>query len=241
MLKLKNISKTYNKLTPSPLVALDSVSLSLSAGSWTYVIGGNGSGKSTLLKIINKELAPDIGEILFTHENDVVYIDQSTIKNLIPSMTVYENLLFGLTSEGMHPNLTLYSQKTFRSKISYILKDFDISMEKRLDEQVRFLSGGEQQLIVAARIILSRPRTILMDEFTSSLDQKWAPLILNKLKQFATANNALVIAVTHDFSQIRKFGDRLVLLHKGQVKADYENSEFDFSPPSVLKLFYEQN
>lgn len=241
MLEIKDIHITFNKNTNNAVDALKNISLRLYEHEWTYIIGGNGSGKSTLLKIVNQELIPDKGELLFNNynPNEVLFIDQVTIKNLVASMTVYENLIFGLKKDGMYPNFKSYSQRRYRNKITGILEEFDIGLERRLNEQVKFLSGGEQQIIVASRIMLSSPKILLMDEFTSSLDQKWAPFILKKLKNFVLENNIMVLAVTHDYSQIQNVGDRLIMLRRGRIFADKKKSDFDFSTKSVSNLFYE--
>jgi putative ABC transport system ATP-binding protein len=242
MLELKNVYLTFNKNTGNSIEALHELNLVFKEHEWTYIIGGNGSGKSTLLKIINQELIPDTGELLLNNFNpkDISFVDQLTIKNLIPSMTVYENLIFGLKEYGMKPNLKFYSQKNFRNKAFEALGEFNIGLEKRLNEQVKFLSGGEQQIVVATRITLSNPRILLMDEFTSSLDQRWAPFILQKLKNYVIENDIMVLAITHDYSQIQNIGDRLIMLKNGSVYADKMKNSFDFSTQSVLNLFYEK-
>ena len=79
-----------------------------------------------------------------------------------------------------------------------------------------------------------------MDEFTSSLDQKWAPFILKKLKDYSVANNIMVIAVTHDFSQIESIGDRVIMLKNGRIIEDVKQNTFDFTTKSILNLFYEK-
>ncbi len=241
MLELKNINISFNKNTENEIDALSNVNLEFHEHEWSYIIGGNGSGKSTLLKIINKELIPDNGELKFNSykPSDVLFIDQTTIRNLVPSMTVYENLIFALKSNGMHPNFRLFKNKNYKETVIEKLKEFNIRLEKRINEQVKFLSGGEQQIIVASRIMLSNPRILLMDEFTSSLDQKWAPFILEKLKKYVKENNIMVLAVTHDYSQIHNIGDRLIMLKNGKVFADKNKDSFDFTTQSVLNLFYE--
>jgi putative ABC transport system ATP-binding protein len=241
MLELKNIHISFNKNTDNKIDALNNVNLEFHEHQWSYIIGGNGSGKSTLLKIINKELIPDKGELIFNSykPTDVMFIDQTTIKNLVPSMTIYENLIFALKNNGMKPNFRLFQNKNYKEIVTDKLKEFNIGLEKRINEQVKFLSGGEQQIIVASRIMLSNPRILLMDEFTSSLDQKWAPFILEKLKKFITVNNIMVIAVTHDYSQIQNIGDRLIMLKNGRVFADKKKENFDFTTQSILNLFYE--
>ena len=242
MIELKNINKTFNKNAENEVKALNEITIAFNPKEWTYIIGGNGSGKSTLLKIINQELTPDKGELLFNEytKNDLFFVDQTTLKNLVPAMSIYENLIFGLRNEGIFPNLNFYTQKKYKQKIIDILKDFNLGLENRLDEQVRFLSGGEQQIIVAARILLSKTKILLMDEFTSSLDQKWAPFILQKLKNNVIANNIMVITVTHDFSQIESIGDRVIMLKNGRIIEDVKQNTFNFTTKSILNLFYEK-
>lgn len=242
MIELKNINKTFNKNAENEVKALNELTIAFNPKEWTYIIGGNGSGKSTLLKIINQELTPEKGELFFNEytKNDLFFVDQTTLKNLVPAMSIYENLIFGLRNEGIFPNLNFYTQKKYKQKIIDILKDFNLGLENRLDEQVRFLSGGEQQIIVAARILLSKSKILLMDEFTSSLDQKWAPFILQKLKNNVMANNIMVIAVTHDFSQIESIGDRVIMLKNGRIIEDVKQNTFNFTTKSILNLFYEK-
>ena len=240
MLELKNIYFTFNKNSNSAIEALHDVSLVFKEHQWTYIIGGNGSGKTTLLRVINQELIPERGELKLNSfsKNDILFVDQVTLVNLIPSMTVYENLIFGLREQGMRPNFNLYSRKEFRIRVIEVLKQFKIGLEKRLNEQIKFLSGGEQQIIVASRIMLSNPKILLMDEFTSSLDQKWAPFILQKLKNFVVQNNIMILAVTHDYNQIENIADRLILLKKGIVCKDIESTEKTLSRDYVLSVFY---
>ena len=242
MLELKDISLVFNKNSNSSIEALNDINISFNEREWTYIIGGNGSGKSTLLKVINKELMPDSGEVLYNDcsMDDILLIDQVTSKNLVVTMTVYENLIFGLKKEGMLLNLNFYQQKRYRQRVLEILTCFNLGLENRLNEQVRFLSGGEQQILVAARIMLSNPKILLMDEFTSALDQKWAPFILHKLKTYVVENKIMVIAITHDYNQINNTGDRLLMLKNGKIIADKKNNDFDFSTLSILNLFNER-
>lgn len=144
MLELKDINIAFNKNTVNEIQALNEISLQFQEHEWTYIIGGNGSGKSTLLKIINKELIPDKGELKFNSykPSDVLFIDQTTIKNLVPSMTVYENLIFALKNHGMYPNFSLYGNKAYKEIVIDKLKEFNIGLDYRINEQVKFLSGG---------------------------------------------------------------------------------------------------
>lgn len=242
MIKLSDISITFNKTSNYPIEVLKNVSLTFLENEWTFIIGGNGSGKTTLLKIINQTYIPDEGEIVFTNIslNDILYIEQATFKNIVPSMTIYENLVFGLKNEGMLPNLDSYHKKVYKEKIINVLRVFELGLEKRLNEQIRFLSGGEQQIIVASRIMLSNPKVLLMDEFTSALDQKWAPFILRKLREFTRDNNIIVIAITHDYSQIDNIADRVILLKRKTIGKDITTKEHNFTRDYILSIFYEK-
>ena len=242
MIKLSDISITFNKTSNYPIEVLKNVSLTFLENEWTFIIGGNGSGKTTLLKIINQTYIPDEGEIVFTNIslNDILYIEQATFKNIVPSMTIYENLVFGLKNEGMLPNLDSYHKKVYKEKIINVLRVFELGLEKRLNEQIRFLSGGEQQIIVASRIMLSNPKVLLMDEFTSALDQKWAPFILRKLREFTRDNNIIVIAITHDYSQIDNIADRVILLKRKIIGKDITTKEHNFTRDYILSIFYEK-
>ena len=116
MLKIQNINKTFNQNTSNSIEAIKDVSISFQTNEWTYIIGGNGSGKTTLLKIISGELKPDGGNISLDgfSPKDMFFIDQKTIINLVPAMTIYENLIFGLSHKGMIPNFKMYKNKYFK-------------------------------------------------------------------------------------------------------------------------------
>lgn len=240
MIQLKNISVTFNKQALNPIEVLKSVSLSFDKNEWTFIIGGNGSGKSTLLKVINQGITPDNGSVIYRDllPQDVLLVDQATVNNVIPAMTIYENLVFAFSYGNTTPTLRFYRSTTFKRKIMDVLSEFNLGLESRLDEQVRFLSGGEQQIIVASRIMLCKPKFLLMDEFTSALDQKWGPFILNKLKSFATDNEISIIAVTHDYNQIEPVGDRVLLLKDGLIFKDVSSSEEILTRNYILSIFY---
>jgi putative tryptophan/tyrosine transport system ATP-binding protein len=246
-LNLCNISKIYNRCT-----VLSSININLNDNHWSYIVGGNGSGKTTLLKIIMGEIKPDSGKLFFDEEditktdsyrraNKFQYIEQETKNNLINSMTVYENLIFGINNgNSIFPNFKLYKKEVIKENIIKILSAFSLDLELRLNEQVRFLSGGERQSIVAAKIMLNKPKVLLLDEFTSSLDQKTAPMTLRLLKSYTSENNIAVIIVTHDYSYIEETGDRVILLDNGIIKGDYSKDKYRLTEQFILSKFHER-
>jgi putative ABC transport system ATP-binding protein len=250
---LENITKTYCNGTKHHRPVLKPVSLEFKTPSWTYIIGGNGSGKTTLLKIISGDIFPDSGNVLlngirvnkrslYQRAHSFYYIEQDTGKNLVSSMTIFENLILSLnTNVSFIPNFRLFRRKKVRQKIKNALKIFSLGLEDRLDTQVRLLSGGERQAIVAAKIMFVQPRFLLLDEFTSALDQKVAPMILKFLKSYSSEHGIAVILVTHDYSIIEETGDRVILLEDGQVKRDYNSEHYKLTEHFILDEFHERN
>ena len=134
-LKLDNISKKFNQGQIDEIVALDDISMEFYAGEWVYVVGGNGSGKSTLLKVINADIKADSG-ILFNNCSTSTYLLESdTMSNLIPKMTIYENLLLSTSSSPLFPRLKFFSKKERKAYFVEILSQFKLGLEKRLHEQ----------------------------------------------------------------------------------------------------------
>ncbi|OFY31001.1 MAG: hypothetical protein A2275_15165 [Bacteroidetes bacterium RIFOXYA12_FULL_35_11] len=251
MLLLKNISVTFNKESQFQLKALSDIDIEFHSNDWTYIIGGNGSGKSTLLKIISGELKTDTGEIRLNNKtinnipfhkraDKILFIEQDITKNLVGSMTVYENLVLGSEQNVFVSEFFPYKQKKQLNKIKELLSEFGLGLENRVNQQVRFLSGGEQQVVVTARIMLRKPQIILMDEFTSALDQKIAPLIIKKIKDFVTASQISVIAVSHDYSIIKDTGDRVIILANGKITHDISKGMHELTEKFILDKFYER-
>jgi len=176
LLSLENVSKSFGLVR-----ALDSISLKFISGTWTYVIGGNGSGKSTLLKVISGDYPVDSGSISFSNReayirdfhrlsmcrrsNWMMFLEQDTVRNLAPSMTIYENVILGREIHGSGWPLSGYTTTKRKEEVTSILKKFNLGLEERLHEQVRFLSGGEQQCVVIARILYHQPRILLISEY----------------------------------------------------------------------------
>jgi len=239
---LTGVSKRFSVGSDREVVALQDVSLICRAAEWTYIVGGNGSGKSTLLRVISGELAPDEGSVVYrteVQERGIVYVEQGAAPNLVLTMTVYENLV--ISALGCHsrfPGLQQYHRPDLRARFSDVLAQFGMGIENRLEDQVGLLSGGQQQAVVAARVLLVKPSVILLDEFTSALDKRTAPVILSILKQTARSAGAAIVAVTHDFHWIESTGDRVVVMDGGRIKSVVHRTEHPLTVQSVMEASY---
>ena len=247
-LYLRGVRKSFRQTD-----ALRDFTLDFLRNQWYFIIGGNGSGKSTLLKVISGEIKPEKGDVnyydLKAYQSENInklsqyqrsrfmyYVDQNSADNLVGSMTIYENMAL-LNNNKFLPGLGPYKTREMTDRVKEVLWPFGLGLELRLNEQVRHLSGGERQCIVAAKVMLSNPEILLMDEFTSSLDHKISPLVMNALKDFTIKNEITVIVVTHDFSSIEKYCDKLILLESGRIAGFYDSKKNSLSEEFVKKEF----
>jgi putative ABC transport system ATP-binding protein len=239
---LTGIGKRFAAGSDREVVALQGVTLTCRAAEWTYIVGGNGSGKSTLLRIISGELTPDEGSVEHLPEvqtRGIVYVEQGAAPNLVLTMTVYENLVISaLRNRGRFPGLQQYRRSDLRARFSDVLAQFGMGIENRLEDQVGLLSGGQQQAVVAAQVLLLKPSLILLDEFTSALDKRTAPVILSILQQTARSVGAAIVAVTHDFHWIESTGDRVVVMDGGRIKSVLHRTEHALTAQHVMEASY---
>lgn len=220
MVKLTNISRTYNKGTPDAVEALKGVSLEVNEGESLAVMGVSGSGKSTLLHIIGCLDKADEGSFEFDGEDVSRKLsDQlSRIRNekigfvlqdygLIPDKTALENIMFPLAfSKGV----SYGEMKRQAKKISEFVGIAELNRKR-----VSRLSGGQQQRVAIARAIVNSPKLILADEPTAALDHKTADRIMELLLSLVNEGRTLII-VTHD-KRIADMCSRTVYISDGVI------------------------
>ena len=218
---IEGVSKRFQPGMANEIVALDDIRLDVLAGEWTYIVGGNACGKTTMLRAIFGQYEVDSGEIKFPSSPDtpsLFLVESAGQIDLIPSMTVYENLLLTNPTGGRFPSLRRYMNTLNRKRFEEVLSKFQLGLEHRLNDQVAGMSGGQQQAIVAAKVLLCGASIVLLDEFTSALDKKTAPIILQTLREYATKNAVTIVAVTHDYHWISDTADRVVVMENGAIK-----------------------
>jgi len=233
MIEFRNVSVIYNKNQDGEKIALSDLSLTIEKGQWCNLLGQNGSGKSTLLNLLAGELAPTSGDICIDGRSILkdsqalrartfFFVEQDTRANLVPSMTIEENLIIAACSSSF-PGFTLANRKNHRSRIQDALAKVDMGLEHRIGTQVRSLSGGERQALVIAKALLMAAPVLLLDEFLAAMDPKAGPQLLRIVKNLAKKEWLTVILVTHNLEQVfmdPQQKDRVVLLRNGKVDQD---------------------
>lgn len=220
ILEVKNLSKIYGK-DETKVVALDNVSFSVKQGEFVAIIGPSGSGKSTLLHILGGVDVPTKGSVII-NETDISTLDETNLAifrrrqigliyqfyNLIPILTVEENLTLPLLLDGRKPN-----QKIIDSLVK------TLGLENRLKHLPSQLSGGQQQRVSIGRALMNNPALMLADEPTGNLDSENTKEIISLLKKFNKENNQTLIVITHD-ERIALAADRVIAIEDGRITRD---------------------
>jgi putative ABC transport system ATP-binding protein len=229
MLQITNVTKSFNGVFEP---VLKEINLSLEEGEFCTVIGANGSGKSTLLKIISGEYSADSGEIM--RNSDVSQVVQDVNRGTIPSMTMLENIVL---SQMKTPCFSFY--KRCKNNVLGRIKSLGIGLEKFVDQPLGVLSGGQRQAIATLMAIISGNKILLLDEHTSALDPQMQVLLMEYTVQSIRRQRLTTLMVTHNMEDAVKYGDRLIIMHKGRIVADLKGSEkSELKTHSLLELFH---
>lgn len=247
MLQIKNISKTFNNPYGSPNTVFKNLSLTINKGEFVSIIGSNGTGKSTLLNIISGFINEVHGDILLDG-NSIMKLPEHKKTQLIsrvfqdpslgtcPFMTVRENLSLAL-NKGSLLNL----KKCLRHKtevIETLLEDISLDLKKYLDVQVKYLSGGQRQALSLIMSTITNPKILLLDEHTAALDPKTSNEIIDLTNKIVKEKNITTLMVTHNLKHAIEYGDRLIMLHKGEVILDISGEEkLNLAIEDILEKF----
>lgn len=235
MLKLQDISVTFNEGTPDEKKALKSINLELEKGEFVTVIGGNGAGKSTLMNVISGILTPDVGDVWINGQK-VTYLPeykraayigrvfQDPMAGTAPSMTIEENLAIAY-SRIKKRKLKLGVTKKRREYFKELLLTLNLGLEDRLNAKVGLLSGGERQALSLLMATFTEPDILLLDEHTAALDPSRAELITRLTEEVVKKYSLTTLMVTHNMQQALDLGDRLFMMDAGQIIFDVRGEE----------------
>lgn len=220
ILEIKNLSKIYGK-GETEVKALDNVSFSVDKGEFVAIIGPSGSGKSTLLHILGGVDNATSGSVVIGG-TEISQLDETALAifrrrqigliyqfyNLIPILTVEENMTLPLLLDGRTPS---------KQQLDLLVKK--LGLENRLDHLPSQLSGGQQQRVSIGRALLNNPALLLADEPTGNLDSENSKEIVQLLRQFNKEYNQTVIIITHD-ERIALAADRVIAIEDGKITRD---------------------
>ena len=248
MIELKDISQTFDNGVEINHV-LKSVSLTVPEGQFVTLIGGNGAGKSTLFNIINGNISPTSGYILFdgkdiqrTSHNAraalIARVYQDPNVGVCPDLTIAENMAIAYTRgkwRGLQWAIRKKDIVFFKEKLA----EFDLGLENMLRKKASLLSGGQRQVVTLLMATLQKPKLLLLDEHTAALDPRIAKQVMGITKKLVEEQKITTIMISHNMSDAIVYGDRLIMLNSGEIDMDVSGSEKQALTPAELITRFE--
>lgn len=249
MLVLEKVVKYFFRGTVNEVLALNKLDLIVERADFITIIGSNGAGKSTMLSCLAGSILPDAGRVVLS-DRDVSrwpewkrarYIGrvfQDPLKGTSASLSIEENLALAMRRgkpRGFGQGVKARDRDLFRDR----LQELGLGLENRLKDQVGLLSGGQRQALTMLMATMLRPEVLLLDEHTAALDPKTAQQILELTQRLVESQKLTTLMVTHNMRQAIALGNRLVMLHQGEVILDVEgDAKKNLTVDDLLQRFY---
>jgi putative ABC transport system ATP-binding protein len=235
MLQLKGVSKTFFAGTVNERKALRGIDLWLKPGDFVTVIGSNGAGKSTLLNVIAGALSPDAGVIAIDGKDvtkrpehrraaQIARVFQDPQAGTSPHLSIEQNLAIAL-KRGKPRGLGGGVGRERRARFAQELTALDLGLEHRLRTRVGMLSGGQRQALSLLMASFTRPEILLLDEHTAALDPERAELVTQLTHTVVTEGALTALMVTHNMAQALRLGNRLLMMHEGEVVLELDAAQ----------------
>ena len=225
ILETKALHKHYGS-GETEVRALDGVDLTVEKGEFAAVVGTSGSGKSTLLHMLGGLDRPTSGSVsvdgkdIFSLKDEALTIFRRRKigfvfqnYNLVPVLSVYENIVLPIQLDGQKPDAAYVDQ---------IVET--LGLEKKLQNLPNNLSGGQQQRVAIARALAAKPAIILADEPTGNLDSKTSQDVMALLKITSQKVAQTIVMITHN-EEIAQTADRIIRIEDGKIRSSRKSKE----------------
>jgi putative ABC transport system ATP-binding protein len=249
MIELKNVSIVFNQGTVNENQALSNINLRVKEGDFITIIGSNGAGKSTLFNTIAGTLIPSQGSI---NVNDRNVTRDPEYKRARYIGRIFQNPLLGTASNmSLEDNMMITYKKGFKwlkRSLSNKMREYfrtelvqlKMGLEGRMKENLVMFSGGQRQALTLLMMVLSKPALILLDEHTAALDPKNAEIVLELTDKFIKEYKLTSMMITHNMSHAIEFGNRLLMMDKGEIIFDVEGeAKKELTVEKLIEKFHE--
>ncbi len=235
MLELKNLCKYYNPGTVNEMCLFQDFSLAIDNNEFVSVVGSNGSGKTSMLNLICGSIPLDSGKIImngeditklkeFKRQRRIGRVFQNPAMGTCPSMTILENMSMA-DNKGKSFNLTMGTNKKRMDYYRQELGKLKLGLEDKMNVKVGSLSGGQRQALSLLMSTMSPIEFLILDEHTAALDPKTAELIMELTDKVVKEKKLTTIMVTHNLRYAVEYGNRLIMMHQGEVVIDKAREE----------------
>lgn len=250
MLELQNIHKVFNEGTVDEAVLFRDFNFAVQEGEFVSVIGSNGSGKTTMLNLICGADRAEEGRILFRGK-DITELSEYKRARFIgrvfqdpkvgtcAGLTVLENMALA-ENKGKSFGLGFAINKKRIDAYRSLLEECEMGLENRMQVKVGSLSGGQRQALALVIANMSRIELLILDEHTAALDPKSSERMMYLTQKLVERRGITTIMVTHNLRYAVEYGDRLVMMHEGQVIRDLRGeAKKRTQVQDLLDTFYE--
>jgi putative ABC transport system ATP-binding protein len=249
MISVEGCSKYFHRYSVNETLALDGIDLEVADGDFITIIGSNGAGKSTLLNAIAGSFFLDSGSITigtrdvtkwpeFKRAKLIARVFQDPLLGTCPSATIEQNMALALRRgqrRGLRPGVRGRDRVRFEKELEKI----GLGLERRLQDRVGLLSGGQRQALTMVMATLVRPEVLLLDEHIAALDPKTAAQILALTDEIVCSQRLTTLMITHNMKHALRFGNRLVMFHQGRVVFDVDGEDkARLTVDDLLQKFY---
>lgn len=232
MLRLINVSKTFNPGTEDEKKALENINITVNDGDFISIIGANGAGKSTLFNAVCGSFLTDSGRIIlngrditmlpeFKRAKVIGRLFQDPMKGSAPNMSIEENLALAAGKGGWLSRVSKSDKEEFREKLALL----GMGLENRMKQQVGSLSGGQRQALTLMMATINTPQLLLLDEHTAALDPATAEKVIEITKRTVAESNITCLMITHNMQSALDLGNRTVMMNHGKIIFDTSGEE----------------
>jgi len=232
MLKINEISITFNPGTPNAKQALNKLSLHVKPGDFISIIGANGAGKSTLFNAIGGSFYTDEGTIELDGR-DITLMPEHKRARMIgrlfqdpkqgtaPDISIMENMALAAGKGGWLSILSGKEKADFRDRVAVL----GMGLEDRMSQPVKLLSGGQRQALTLLMATYNPPKLLLLDEHTAALDPATADKVLEITRNVVAEHKLTCLMITHNMHNALDLGNRTLMMNQGSIIYDVSGEE----------------
>ena len=216
LVEFRNVSYV---IPPNPTPIINKLNLEVHQGETLVLLGESGCGKTTTLKLVNRLYAPTSGEVLVEGKSTTAW-DRIALRRhigyviqeggLFPHFTIARNV-------GLVPSLSDWDEQKIQTRVEELLKMVGLEPSRFANRYPRELSGGQRQRVGVARGLAADPPLLLLDEPFGALDPLTRSSLQKEFKELTQELGKTVILVTHDVREAMLLGDRIALMHAGEI------------------------
>ena len=235
MLELRDISKVYSPGSVNEHVLFRHFNLTVEDGQFISVVGSNGSGKTSMLNLICGSIPADEGKIIINGKDitrvrehkryrTIGRVYQNPAMGTCGNMTLLENMAMA-DNKNRPYNITPGINRRRVEEYRAMLHELGLGLEDKLGVPVSSLSGGQRQALSLLMTTLTPIEFLILDEHTAALDPKTAEIIMQLTGRIVKEKKLTTLMVTHNLRYALEYGNRLIMMHEGNIVMDYANED----------------